>query len=156
VIVAGTGRGGTTWIADIVNFRNHFRVMFEPFNCREVSLVHDFSLRQYIRPDDPAPQFLEAVRRVLSGRVRGTWIDRYNRKMLSSKRLIKDIRISLFLKWVKKNFPKTCIILVLRHPCAVADSRLRAGWQPHLTSFLEQPQLMEEFLGPFESLLSNV
>ena len=30
VLVAGSGRSGTTWLAQILNFRKEFRMIFEP------------------------------------------------------------------------------------------------------------------------------
>src|SRR5262245_3197724 len=35
-LVSGTRRSGTTWLADVINFDNHYRYMFEPFHPKEV------------------------------------------------------------------------------------------------------------------------
>ena len=55
------------------------------------------------------------------------------------------------LKWIHTNFPRVKIILLLRHPCAVANSKIKAGWAtPNLDKlFLEQEELMADFLKPF-------
>ena len=30
IVLAGSGRGGTTWIAEIINYANEYRFIFEP------------------------------------------------------------------------------------------------------------------------------
>lgn len=122
--------------------------MFEPFHPAEVPLARGFGYRRYIRPEDPNPELLESARRVLSGNTRGPWTDRFHRRIVARRRLIKDIRANLFLGWLGANFPEMPVIFILRHPCAVALSRTRLGWRSRLGEFLEQPGLVEDFLGP--------
>lgn len=148
VLVAGTGRSGTTWVSDIVNFHNDHRVLFEPFYPQKVELVRHFRYRQYLRPDNDDPAYVAPARAILTGRVRNRWIDRENRKLWAQKRLIKDIRANLLLRWMHARFPGMRTILIFRHPCAVANSKLKLRWSTHLSEFLEQPELMEDFLSP--------
>ena len=151
VLVAGSGRSGTTWIGDIANFRNTYRVMFEPFRQDRVDLARNFQLRQYIDPDDESPRFLSAARRIVTGNVRDSWIDSRNTRILTTARLIKDVRVNLMLKWLRRRFPMMPIVLVLRHPCAVARSRVAAGWQPQLEVLLKQEPLVRDHLHPYVS-----
>ena len=151
VFLAGTGRSGTTWLQNILNYDNTFRVMFEPFHSRRVNLVSDWNYRQYLREDNGDKQFLEPAQMILEGRIRNEWIDRFNRKRIARRRLIKDIRSNLFLHWIRRHFPEVRMILLLRHPCAVASSKLELGWDTHLTDFLSQEELMSDFLYPFRS-----
>lgn len=155
VILAGTGRSGTTWVENIINARNDFRIMFEPFHNKYVDLVSNWNYRQYLRCNNREKTFLEPATAILSGHVRNQWIDKFNKKYFPRKRLIKDIRAQLILKWIKSNFPEIPIILLLRHPCAVANSKLKLGWDTHLTDFLGQDELMEDFLKPFKTELEN-
>ncbi|HXW76159.1 MAG TPA: hypothetical protein VEJ20_01985, partial [Candidatus Eremiobacteraceae bacterium] len=99
VVLAGSGRGGTTWIAEIINYDNEYRFIFEPFAAHKVPLAKEFRNRQYLRPDDPAPAFFKPARLLLSGAFRNSWTDFYNHRVRSSRRLVKDIRINLFLSW---------------------------------------------------------
>jgi hypothetical protein len=155
VIVAGTGRSGTTWVEEVINSRNDFRIMFEPFHSKKVELLKNWNFRQYLRSNDRRDQFLMPATRILSGRIRNEWIDKYNQKFFSSKRLIKDIRAQLFLHWIKHNFPEIPIILLLRHPCAVANSKFQLKWDTHLDDFLKQEDLMDDFLNPFRNEMEN-
>jgi hypothetical protein len=88
--------------------------------------------------------------------VRNPWIDGHNRKLIAKKRLIKDVRANHLLKWIKANFPEIPIVLLLRHPCAVAYSKLALNWNTHLDEFLSQEELMQDFLGPFRDEIESV
>ncbi len=150
VFLAGTGRSGTTWLANAINYNNAYRCMFEPFHSKQVDILRHYNYRQYLRPNDSRLRIYEPAKAVLCGDVRSKWIDGYNRKIIVKKRLINDIRANLLLKWIKSNFPEIQIILLLRHPCAVAASKLKLNWETHLEDFLSQPELMEDHLSPFE------
>lgn len=155
VILAGSGRSGTTWVQELINNQNDFRIMFEPFHSLKIDLLKTWNFRQYIRSDDSRDMFLIPATRILSGGIRHKWIDRYNRKTFPGKRLIKDIRIQLLLHWIKGHFPEIPIIVLLRHPCAVANSRLKQGWPAHLEDFLIQDDLFDDFLDPFRQEIEN-
>ena len=151
VFLAGSGRSGTTWVSEIINYRNRYRLVFEPFHPGKVDICENFRLKQYLRPDDRREEYLGAARRVLTGRIRSSWTDRFNRKFVARRRLIKDIRANLLLGWMRENFPGMPIVLLLRHPCAVAASRLALGWRDNLSETMEQEELVEDFLGPVET-----
>lgn len=153
VLLAGTGRSGTTWVEDVVNFDNSFRPMFEPFHSREIGLIKHWRYRQYLRQDDVGERYLGPATTILSGKIRHPWIDRHNRRFVARARLIKDVRITLLLKWIKRHFPEIPQLLLLRHPCAVAHSKLKLKWDTHLDVFLDQPDLVTDFLSPFVDLI---
>lgn len=155
VFLAGSGRSGTTWLSEIINYRNEYRYVFEPFYPDRVSLCGNFRRKQYLRPDDRREEYLEPARTILSGGLRNAWADRFNRKHVARRRLIKDIRANLLLGWMRANFPEMPQILLLRHPCAVTDSRLKLGWKDILDDTLEQEDLVEDFLQPFEAEIRN-
>ncbi len=151
VFLAGSGRSGTTWVSEIVNHRNGYRLLFEPFHPGKVAICEGFRRKQYLRPDDRREEYLEPARRVLTGGLRDFWTDRFNRKFVAKRRLIKDIRANLLLGWMHANFPEMPLVLLLRHPCAVAASRLALGWRDNLSETMEQEELVEDFLGPLEA-----
>lgn len=151
VFLAGTGRSGTTWLEDVINFDGSYRVMFEPFHSRKISILHDWHYRQYLRPSNRDENFLRPATQILSGKIRDPWIDQFGCKLILTRRLIKDIRANLILKWLRENFAQIRIVLLLRHPCAVANSKLKQGWNTHLEDFLAQDDLMEDYLNPFRS-----
>ncbi len=151
VFLAGSGRSGTTWVSEMINYRNEYRFVFEPFHPGKVRVCKNFRRKQYLRPDDRREEYLGPARKVLTGRLRSTWTDRFNKKFVARRRLIKDIRANLLLGWMRANFPGMPMILLLRHPCAVAASRISLGWKDNLSETMEQRELVEDFLLPVEA-----
>lgn len=158
IILAGSARSGTTWISEVINHDRRLRVLFEPFHVKEVPLVAALPgrPRPYLRPEADDPAWDETARRILSGKVRHPWIDRFNTTRLSRRRLIKEIHANLILKWLHAHYPETPLLLLLRHPCAVAYSQrsLRIViTHDELRRFLDQPELMADHLEPFRGLI---
>ena len=149
IFLAGVARSGTTWLSNIINYNNSYRYIFEPFYEKKVGICKNFSPKQYIKENSSNESFLEPTKVILSGQVRSKWSDRFNERIFTSKRLIKSIRANLFLKWLHLNFPNLPIVLILRHPCAVAASKIKLNWQRSLDKYLKQENLMEDFLNPF-------
>jgi hypothetical protein len=150
IFLAGTGRSGTTWIAEAINYRNEYRLIDEPFRNVSVDICAHFNAMQYIRPEDPGEAYLGPVAQILSGRLRNSWADRFNGRIVSNRRLIKAIRANLFLKWTVNHFPGLRVAFLMRHPCAVVLSQWKLDWEIDLRAILlAQPQLMADYLGPF-------
>ncbi|MHC4562003.1 MAG: sulfotransferase domain-containing protein [Planctomycetota bacterium] len=146
VLVAGSARSGTTWVSDIINHQNEYRYIFEPLHPSVLPAGCDCLERKYLRPDEDAPALLRFMNDVFSGRIHNAWVNGQNRKRIARRRLVKTIRTNLMLKWIRVHFPNMPIVLLLRHPCAVANSRLRIGWPDHLDEMLAQDTLMQDFL----------
>ena len=65
VVLIGTGRSGTTWVEDIINCNNDFRIMFEPFNTHYVPLLKNWKHRQYISSKSKNSKYYEDTRKIL-------------------------------------------------------------------------------------------
>lgn len=155
IILAGTGRSGTTWLSDIINYSNEYRYMFEPFYPSKVSICSNFKYKQYLRPENHDPSYILPAQSILTGKIRNDWVDAHNKKKISQKRLIKDIRANFILRWLYENFPGVKIILAMRHPCAVVNSRIKLNWNTHFEEFLDDDFLIEDFLAPYIDAIKN-
>jgi len=149
VLLCGSGRSGTTWLVDVANFDNHYRLMIEPFNRGQVPAVKEFHRRQYLRTSDTDPTYVGPASSIFTGAIRDGFIDQLNRRIVSSARIVKDVGCTLMLGWLRARFPGMPIILVLRHPCAVACSRAKLGWDDVREDYLSQPDLIADHLAPF-------
>jgi hypothetical protein len=149
VFVAGTGRSGGTWLCDILNQRNEYRLVFEPFHPKRAPWMKPFGERPYLRPGDEAPEFQELARSIVTGRVRHAWTERFNRRFVAHQRLIKEDYANLMLKWLHVNFPGMPLVLLLRHPCAVALSFVTHEYKGAVMPLLEREKLVEDHLHPF-------
>ena len=106
VLIAGTARSGTTWLADIIASQVSSRMMFEPFHSGEVRSFGGFPRFPYRRPTVPDALLTGYARAVLDGTIRDPWLDRHIERLFPTHRLIKEIRGNLFLAWLKNWFPK--------------------------------------------------
>lgn len=148
MIITGAGRSGTTWLASIIASQLPCRVMFEPFHSEKVCAFSQFHYFQYMRPEDSNPALWSYTRKVLTGNIRNPWIDREVDCIYPQYRLIKEIRANLFLKWLHLTFPEVPLLFIIRHPCAVVLSRLKAEWatDSDMEAMLAQPQFVDDFL----------
>jgi hypothetical protein len=153
VLIAGVGRSGTTWAAEIINYDNRYRDLFEPFLPAEVPEASAFEYLQYLHPEDPNPVLRKQAELIISGKLRNPWTDRGTGADLENDRiLIKDIRCNLMLGWLKKAHTKLKILIMVRHPLQVVDSWRELGWgieyggkRGDLEAVLSQPNLLEDF-----------
>lgn len=141
----GAGRSGTTWVSERINYDNRYRDVFEPFHHKRVAACRGFHFRQYLCPDEDAPEHLAVARQIVEGQVRGLWANKYNRRFSNRHRLIKDIRTPFLMGWLHRHFPQMKIILLMRHPCPVALSKIKLNWGVDLGVFLDQPALVEDY-----------
>lgn len=133
ILIAGTGRSGTTWLAEMLKYDREFRTIFEPFHPGR-SLPE---LAMLGRPG-PGPNSqieLEKVKLALQGDFRCDWTDQFNERLFYKRRLVKSIRINLFIGEIARMFPWLPVIVVIRHPVLNSASRLRGGWPSPLNYF---------------------
>ncbi len=144
-VLAGSGRSGTTWLVELVNWRGDHRVIWEPLNAEQVPATRAVGPRRYLRADADDPTVRQVMTRVFTGRVRGPWIDSFNKRWIYRRRLVKMIRGNLMLPWLRAHFPHVPIVLLLRHPGAVVDSWRRQPWKQRLSAapLLAQRELVE-------------
>jgi hypothetical protein len=148
ILVAGAGRSGTTWLADIIASQIPCRIMFEPFHPRQVEAFQQFHYFHYMRPTEENSELWAYGRRVFTGDIRHGWIDRQVDHIFPSYRLIKEIRANLLLGWIRAKFPEVPLLFIVRHPCAVALSRMQLDWwtDKDIEPFLSQPEVVQDFL----------
>jgi hypothetical protein len=146
-LVVSTGRSGSTWVAEIINHRRDYRLVFEPFRSDRVRRARDFKLGQYIDPTDQAHPLAGNADALLAGRVRNWWTDRQNPKRIARRRIVKEIRITNLIPWIRARHPEMRIVYVVRNPVTVARSWLELDWSDGLEDFLAQEELLACFDG---------
>ena len=154
MFISGLARGGTTWLAQLLNYRNDSRFIYEPFFPEHVALAASFRDHQYLRPDDDDRRFLAPARAIVTGLIRDPFVDKHNRRILCDRRIIKEIHANLFVRWLYEHFPGMPIVLLVRHPFAVAASRLALGVDIDLGEvFFSQQQLVHDYLSEYRSVI---
>lgn len=114
IILAGSGRSGTTWLEEILCGLPGIQPIFEPLHPRfnlEVRRLTGIETRQlenqeaflhawYLAPDDEQPAWTALLENVLSGRLRNHWTDQERRTYFPDRYLVKEIRANLMLGYI--------------------------------------------------------
>jgi hypothetical protein len=173
LLVAGSGRSGTTWVGDVIAKMTRSRVIVEPFmldtSCEIADqgrsalgegVQHNYSL--YVPQDAGVTSYhYPSIGRVLHGHIRNEWWDQGTRPGIYLRRLIKEIRANLLLGYLSRTWPKLKIIWLVRDPFSVVESQLamvrRRGWafDLDLQSILSQERLVDDWLGRYIAALQE-
>lgn len=168
VFLAGGARSGTTWLSELINYDNSYRFMFEPFGVRQLG---EFWYGSYIRPDNADPALLGLARDVFSGHFRDAWSDQFNKRPIANRRLVKEVRANLWIKWLHQQFPQIPVVFLMRHPIPTVRSRFKRYFdakdrsaidtdpQKRTAEFrhylLDQVDLLSDHLGPFRDVIER-
>lgn len=76
ILVVGSARSGTTWLANLIASQFQSRLMFEPFNPDLVPEYQKFNYFQYMRPNDTDQDLYNFCYKIFTGDIRNAWIDR--------------------------------------------------------------------------------
>lgn len=151
VIVAGMGRSGTTWLAQIINHDESYRIVHEPFLPTRVSQASDFRYCQYLAPEQSDERLAQGACEILAGIPHNDWVDQCCVPKTYHRRIIKDIRCNLMLSWLRQLSGQP-LVLIVRHPLQVAHSWLRLGWGKEvdtnrqvLDAITSQSELLNDF-----------
>lgn len=145
LVLTGTPRSGTTWLAQVLSEIPHSSVLFEPLHPGEVldAKQAGFSEAKYVRPDATWEEGERFLARVFQGRVLNKWTTREIglRKLFATRFLIvKLVRANRLLSWLSENAAVRSPAMIIRHPCAVVASQLRGSWadrpRPEAPEFL--------------------
>jgi len=134
-LILGSGRSGTTWLAEVLARNTRSRLIFEPFHPVWTPGPRD--LRLFLAPQEVEPGMQALVERVLSGRTRKRPLGQIVITRLPRARVVKDIHSGNLLPWYRTRFPQVPVVFAVRHPIATACSRLRHGDFYGLTRYLE-------------------
>jgi hypothetical protein len=157
VFLAGLARSGTTWLASVINYHNDFRHINEPFNPWRGGVSDAFLYGLYLRPDESADKYVLPARRLITGAQGFNYMTHhYNRRVFCTRRMIKEVRANLWLKWLHERFPEMPIALLLRHPIATVNSRMKRGNTNYFARLFDEPELIQDHLLPFRDEMERL
>ena len=129
--IAGWQRSGSTWLARMATSSASTRMVYEPSNIRPglftggAPHLHPLPLAG---PEDDLGIDGADIIDALSGRVSTEWTNPQVTDRLPRRRVVKDVRTVGTVPWIADRLPDTPVILLLRHPMAVAHSIIELGW----------------------------
>jgi hypothetical protein len=146
MIVSGDPRGGTTWMAELINSLTDVAMIWEPLAVSEVKQFRnlEFQWRQYIPEEDCWPEAKIEFDRLFSGQMLSSYLcQRTSPEELKRAKhlLVKFCRANQLLPWLTKEFQfRYSPIYIVRHPCAVVASQLKQGGWSHVMPDFEIPE----------------
>ena len=159
ILLAGSGRSGTTWLSNLLTAMPATQPIFEPMwpvnnpAIRRITGWDGSNPRVrgfYLAPDKEHPEWDPILEDILSGRCRNYWTDKYRHTWAPKRFLIKEIRANMMMGYIYRKFQPRIIYLV-RHPCSVIMSRLTLPdpWVASVQDLLTQEDLVEDHLRPW-------
>jgi hypothetical protein len=119
-------RSGSTLLAEVLASGPGTRLVYEPANVPDALFDGEAAARVAL-PRGPGPE-LTSIERALRGRVHGRWVDQLATGHVFRRRVVKDVRAVGLLGLVAARHPRTPLIVLVRHPLAVARSVVDLGW----------------------------
>ena len=142
-IIFSDPRGGSTWLAEMLQSIPESAMIWEPLNIRHVRQFGDlgFGWRQFIPENESWPEANLIFNLVFAGRIINEWtmLRTDFTKYYSARHLIiKFCRGNMLIPWLvfQYNFKYRPIYLV-RHPFAVVLSQIKqGGWESTINKFI--------------------
>jgi hypothetical protein len=155
LLLVSSARSGSTWLSDILEESLGCRMVFEPLRRDKVPLAAGVPWGRYSDPTVADPDLDVVLRRILTGRVRSRWSDKFNRNRLPRRRLVKEVRATNLLPRIVEQYPGMPVVYLFRHPVPTAWSAAELHWKPYLGEFLGQAALLDGPLAPFRDVITG-
>lgn len=126
ILLIGTGRSGTTWVQESLDYNNDFRMLFEPFHPVRSQYWKRTEASIYSVSFD-----MNSMKNILTGNIKeGNWINRKRKPIIRNRLLIKSIRIQPVIYRIQELYPKMKFIYIVRDPFFAASSPVigTSGW----------------------------
>ena len=160
IFITGHGRSGTTWIGNTFSQAPGVLYYNEPCNPDAVRGGNYSDWFRYVRPDENDSFFESCLESSFKGLItyRSNWLKQrpYRRLLPGYRVVIKEVASLMSLEWVYKSYqPK--VLVVVRHPCAVALSEINKGTpvERPIMEMLRQTDLLEDHLKPYISIMKS-
>ena len=172
ILVTGAPRSGTTWIGKMIAASPIIGYINEPFGLLRHSgicgIPHRYWYPYISRHNEEL--FFQPVNKMLayefnwSSAIRGIrkprdirrtvtdWNSLKKLRTANTRALIKDPNAIFCAEWLAKAFDMN-VVIVVRHPGAVASSLKQLGWLQYISDLLRQTSLVQDHLGPFRKEL---
>jgi hypothetical protein len=155
LVIAGSPRSGTTWLAELLNQIPRSAILFEPEHVQQVPQARAAGLTWHTikDPDDDWPEGEQFFAKVFRGQLITGWTASHvplGNAVAPRTWIVKFVDANFMLGWLTKRFPIRPPALLIRHPCAVIASQLRRGWSnshpPRLKGFLAKHPEFTDYL----------
>jgi hypothetical protein len=172
ILVFGSGRSGTSWLAETMARPRGYRLLFEPEHETHIPQGKVLTDRMLL-PDGSYPDVDKFLKKLFHNRIDNDWIAQHSYRkykvhlwpFLVRKIIVKFVRCNLGMHYMARRF-KVPVVYIRRDPYTTLHSQHRVGfpWLYDLSKFREQQELVNlvskiagaELLGKELSQLQNL
>jgi hypothetical protein len=158
IFLTGIHRSGTSWVGHVIAQADGISYWREPFNpscgiCKGQQYL-------YLTRETNDSYYKQFADSLFRGRFAGTSPDRVNPEQWYKsnascfRTFIKDPTGAFLLDWLNYHY-NVDVAILLRHPAAFVSSIRGLGWDFDFNVFLNQQQLMSDWLYPYTDLLEK-
>lgn len=163
IIITGSPRSGTTWLAEVfLKIQGGF-MLFEPLSLTGVERVKDmeFDWRQHIPEDEIWTEATTYFEDLHKGKYLTPWMLSHSEKqtLLNTEFFIlKFVRANLLLPWFIKSIqPQKKPVFIVRNPLSVVSSQMNLGWNNAPNKFdIPIAKYANEFYQPYLEILGKI
>jgi hypothetical protein len=162
IFVTGSHRSGSTWIGNMLSLSKTVRYIDEPFNLKYKASPFNYWFEyvfegneekylSYLRSEiklSPS-SLLWDLRNIQIRQDIKPMLVKWREQIFNKRPLFKDPIAILSAEWLAKKFNMD-VLVIIRHPAAFVSSIKILEWDHDFSAFLKQPQLMNDYLSPFE------
>jgi len=161
IMIAGHGRSGTTWIGSV--FAQAPKVIYYNEPCNPIyNNKGDYSIWfKYLRANDYFKYYESCLDPAFEGNISSfgdVWIRKNPFRRLSKdfRVVIKDVASYISLEWIYHRY-HPYILIILRHPCAVALSEINNRTPIHnaINELIKQNSLVNDHLAPYLEIMKK-
>lgn len=148
VFLTSLPRSGSTWAGKAIADLTGALYINEPFNWKKYPEREKYHM-MYMQRQHDDPAFRSIVREEAYGRSIPTRLS----GMFGRRRLVmKDVHTCLAVEAIEDSLFHPRIVILVRHPCAVAASWKRLGYEPQsrVRLLTAQPEIVSRFIGQYE------
>jgi len=164
IVVSGSPRSGTTWLAELFRELPGYKMLNEPLSLNSsvpAQSIRKLEWRTHLPLEEEAPEVERLLHRAPTGRIgiphmwrfqASTAAGRLVESVRNRSLVVKLIRAGRMLPWFSARFPVRALVSIFRHPCAVVSSQMgyQSGWRN------ATPPKKEEIRTGFLGTLPNV
>lgn len=150
IIIVGTARSGTSWLAETIAQQHRYRILFEPEHETQTKYGH-LLCDKWITSKQEAIPAHNYLKRVFCNTVNSDWIAQNSNRtfkrhlwpFIPKKYVIKFVRANLLGMYIKTEF-NIPVIHIIRNPYDVISSqqKVKFPWLYDLSHFAKQEKLV--------------
>lgn len=148
ILISSLARSGSTMLMEAINYNNSFRIIFEPFHPQNVDYFSKYKNPTFLKSNCVNSDLHERLQYIFQGKLKNKWADSHNKKIVTTKRIVKAIRSNLMVGYINQNFPEIPVVLLIRNPYATIYSWIRSEYPTETVRkrILEQKVELEKYL----------